>query len=32
MGSHFKTQHTRINQSEDNIITQNLQDRKQHST
>lgn len=27
MGSHFKTQHTRINQSENNTITQNLQDK-----
>lgn len=32
MGSHFKTQHTRINQFENNTITQNLQDRKQNST
>jgi len=32
MGSHFKTQHTRINQSENNTITQNLQDKKQNST
>lgn len=28
MGSHSKTQHTRINQSENNTITQNLQDKK----
>lgn len=32
MGSHFKTQHTRINQSKNNTITQNLQDKKQNST
>lgn len=27
MGSHFKTQHTQINQSENNTITQNLPDK-----
>lgn len=32
VGSHFKTQHTQINQSKNNTITQNPQYRKQNST